>query len=72
VVAILLPNYNHASCYHGKSESAYRVTVAVKPTVSGNTASATVSQKTVDNAIAKAQAEANKNGTKQKWHCGGN
>ncbi|WP_206458738.1 S-layer homology domain-containing protein [Anaerovorax sp. IOR16] len=39
------------------------VIVAVKPAVSGDTVSADVSEKTVDNAITKAQAEAKKNGT---------
>ncbi|WMJ78688.1 MULTISPECIES: S-layer homology domain-containing protein [unclassified Sedimentibacter] len=40
-----------------------QVTATVKPTVSGDTVSANVSEKAVDNAIAKAQAEAKKNGT---------
>ncbi|MEA4986546.1 MAG: S-layer homology domain-containing protein, partial [Anaerovorax sp.] len=41
------------------------VIVAVKPAVSGDTVSADVSEKTVDNAITKAQAEAKKHGTSE-------
>lgn len=40
-----------------------KVTTTVNPTVSGDTVSATVPEKAVDTAIAKAQAEAKKNGT---------